>query len=152
MNQSCNCQPTPQPQQRWIQAVSATYTTAHGRARSFNSLSEVRDQTCILTGPSQVLIHGAITGTPKRSTFKSVVKLGCSPQEVDISRAELIFLLFFFFFCLFAVSWAAAAAHGGSQARGRIRAVATGPCQSHSNVGSEPCLHPTPQLTAMPDR
>ena len=31
-----------------------------------------------------------------------------------------------FFFCLFAISWAAPAAHGGSQARGRIRAVATG--------------------------
>jgi len=45
----------------------------------------------------------------------------------------------FFFFCLFAISWAAPAAHGGSQARGRIRATATR-------------LQPTPQLTATPDR
>ena len=64
------------------------------------------------------------------------------------------------FFCLFvvvvvvvvvAISWAAPAAYGGSQARGRIGAVATGLHQSHSNAGSEPCLQPTPQLTAMPD-
>ena len=59
---------------------------------------------------------------------------------------------FFFFFCLFAISWAAPAAYGGSQARGRIGAVATGLRQSHSNAGSEPRLQPTPQLTATPDR
>ena len=41
------------------------------------------------------------------------------------------------------------ATYGGSQARGRIRAVATGLHQSHSNAGSEPCLRPTPQLKAM---
>ena len=42
-------------------------------------------------------------------------------------------------------------AYGGSQARGRIGAVAAGRCQSRSNAGSEPGLQPTPQLTAMPD-
>jgi len=60
-------------------------------------------------------------------------------------------------FCLFvvvvvAISWAAPAAYGGSQARGGIGAVATGLRQSHSNAGSEPRLQPTPQLTATPDR
>ena len=68
--------------------------------------------------------------------------------------------MFFFFFGLFvvvvvvvvAISLAAPAAYGGSQARGLIGAVATGLRQSHSNVGSEPCLQPTPQLTATPDR
>ena len=43
-------------------------------------------------------------------------------------------------------------AHGGSQARGRIGAAATGLRQSHSNAVSEPRLQPTPQLTATPDR
>ena len=57
---------------------------------------------------------------------------------------------FFFFFCLFAFSKAAPVAYGGSQARGLIGAVATGLHHSHSNVGSEPCLQPTPQLMAMP--
>ena len=60
-------------------------------------------------------------------------------------------------FCLFvvvvvvvvAISWAAPAAYGGSQARGLIGAVAAG--LHHSNAGSEPRLQPTPQLTATPD-
>ena len=42
-------------------------------------------------------------------------------------------------------------AHVGSQARGRIGAVATGLHQSHSNAGSKPSLQPIPQLTATPD-
>jgi len=53
--------------------------------------------------------------------------------------------------CLFAFSRAAPMAYGGSQARGPIGAVATGLHPSHSNTGSEPCLRPTPQLTATPD-
>ena len=46
---------------------------------------------------------------------------------------------FFFFFCLlpFAISWAAPMAYGGSQAKGRIGAVATGLRHSHSNARSE---------------
>ena len=40
---------------------------------------------------------------------------------------------------------------GGSQARGRIGAVGAGLYHSHSNVGSELCLQPTPELTAMLD-
>ena len=49
---------------------------------------------------------------------------------------ELSFL-FIFFLCLFR---AAPGANGGSQARGRIGAVAACLYYSHSNVGSEPCL------------
>ena len=45
----------------------------------------------------------------------------------------------------------ALSAYGGSQARGRIGAVAASLRQSHSNVGSEPHLQPTPQLTATLD-
>ena len=55
------------------------------------------------------------------------------------------------FFIFFAISRAAPAAYGGSQARGLIRAVVTGLHQSHSNSGSEPHLQPKPQLTATPD-
>ena len=63
----------------------------------------------------------------------------------------------FFFFVVVvvvvvAISWAAPTAYGGSQAKGKIGAVATGLRQSHSNAGSEPRLQPTPQLTATPDR
>ena len=56
------------------------------------------------------------------------------------------------FFCLFAISWAAPVAYGGSQARDLIGAVATSLRQSHSNAGTELCLQPTPQLMATPDR
>ena len=63
----------------------------------------------------------------------------------------IYFILFFIFWSFFAISWAAPAAYGGSQARGWIGAVATGLRQRHSNAGSEPRLQPTPQLTAMPD-
>ena len=54
-------------------------------------------------------------------------------------------------FLFFAFSRAAPAAYGGSQARGLIRAVAAGLCQSHSNTKPEPRLRATPQLTATPD-
>ena len=56
-----------------------------------------------------------------------------------------------FFSCLFLVLRAALAAYVRFQARGQIRATAAGLRQSHSNEGSEPCLQPTPQLTATPD-
>ena len=73
-------------------------------------------------------------------------------DQILRGRYFSFFFFFFFFFCLFAISWAAPAAHGGSQARGPIGALATGLRQSRSNAGSEPCLQPTPQLTATPDR
>ena len=41
--------------------------------------------------------------------------------------------------------------YGGSQARGRIGATTASLHHSHSNMGSEPCLQPTPQLTATAD-
>ena len=64
-------------------------------------------------------------------------------QMYDIAHEET-----FFFFLLFR---AAHVAYGGSQTRGPIGATATGLCQNHSNVGSEPHLQPTPQLMATPD-
>ena len=58
------------------------------------------------------------------------------------------FVFFFFVFCPFR---AAPAEYGGSQARGRIGAVAAGLHHSHRNIRSELHLQPTPQLTATPD-
>ena len=70
-------------------------------------------------------------------------------------KSHLIFFYFFVFLSfvvvVVAISWAAPAAYGDSQARGWIGAIATGLRQSHCNAGSEPRLQPTPQLTATPD-
>ena len=63
----------------------------------------------------------------------------------DKENIWVIILFIYFFFK------ATPTAYGSSQAKGLIRAGAAGLCHSHSNVGSEPCLPPTPQLTAMPD-
>ena len=52
---------------------------------------------------------------------------------------------------LFAFSRATPTAYGDSHARGLIRAVAAGLCQSHSNAESKPSLKSTPQLTATLD-
>ena len=57
----------------------------------------------------------------------------------------------FLFIYLLSFSRAAPTAYGGSQARGPIKAVADDLHKSHSNSGSEQCLQPTAQLTAMPD-
>ena len=67
-----------------------------------------------------------------------------------------VLLCFVFVFGLFAISWAATEACGGSQARGRIGAVAASlrqshSRQSHSNAGSELRVGPTPELTPMWD-
>ena len=52
------------------------------------------------------------------------------------------------FFCAFR---AAPTACGGSQARGWIRAVATGLHHSHNDMESERCLQSTSELTTMSD-
>ena len=64
-----------------------------------------------------------------------------------------LFILFFNLLLLlfFGLFRATPVAYGSSQARGGIRAAAAGLHHSHSNVGSEPCLQPRPQLTATPD-
>ena len=57
----------------------------------------------------------------------------------------IIYTFFFFFFRALLM------AYRGSQARGRLGAVAAGLHHSHSSAGSEPHLRPTPQLMATPD-
>ena len=59
-------------------------------------------------------------------------------------------LLFFVIFNFFMSFRATLSAYGGSQARGRIRAVAAGLHHSHRNARSKLHLRPTPQLTATP--
>ena len=65
----------------------------------------------------------------------------------DFFLFVIMFLFFVFPVCHFLSH---SLVYGGCQARGPIRAVATGLRQSHSNAGSEPRLQPTPQLMATP--
>ena len=64
---------------------------------------------------------------------------------LEVTSPLLLFLFFFFFFR------ATPTGYGSFQARGPIGATAPGLHHGHSNMGSEPCLKPTPQLTAVPD-
>ena len=75
--------------------------------------------------------------------------LGGWVQGEGTSLPDLITLLLFFFFFLH--FRAVPKTYGGSQAKGQIRATAASLPHSHSNMGSEPCLQPTQQLTAMLD-
>ena len=65
-----------------------------------------------------------------------------------LSVPHILFFMLSFFFLLFR---AVSAAHGGSQARDQIGAVATGLHHSHSNTGSELHLRPMPRLMATLD-
>ena len=102
-------------------------------------------------------------GQVKRKNGKNYVKILCVPKEkrpwTRASREAPKFNMvyagntswvykYFILFCLFS---AASAAYGSSQAGGQIGATATRLYHSHSNTRSEPCLQPTPQLTAMSD-
>ena len=93
-----------------------------------------------------------VGGEQKQKTTTSEVPfcpliLGFSPEWFGF----FVFFCFCFCFCLFAFSRAAPAAYGGSQARGPMGTVVACLRHSHSNAGPEPCLGPTPQLTATPD-
>ena len=83
------------------------------RHQILNTLSEARDQTQNLMVPSQIHFCWATMGTP--------------PGE----------FLFLFYFILFLLFRAIPTAYGSSQARGRIRATAAGPCHNHNNARSK---------------
>ena len=61
-----------------------------------------------------------------------------------IGLLKTSYFYFYFIITIFLLFRAVPAAYGGSQARGRIGAVAAGLCLNHSNPRSEPRLRPTP--------
>ena len=81
----------------------------------------------------------------------SALKEGIAPTFKDGVSGTLFYLFYFILSFFFPFSRAAPTAHGDSQARGPVGAVAAGLHQSHSNTKSEPHLQPTPQLTATLD-
>ena len=115
--------------QGWNPSCICDLCHSFGNARSLTHCSRLGIRLTPPQGQARSLTHLTAEGTPAFSNLR----------------------FFFFFFCLFAFSGAAPSAYGGSQARGLIRAVAASLCRSHSNVGSQPPLRPTPQLTATLD-
>ena len=129
---SCSCWPTPQPQQKWIPATSATYTAAHSSARALTRW--VRPG--IIPACSWMLVRFVTTEPQGNYPSTSFPFPSFCPS---------LSLHFHFLFCLFR---AEPTAYGGSQARVRIGAAAASLHNSHSNAGSKLHLRPTPQLTA----
>ena len=68
----------------------------------------------------------------------------CSNSNSNSNITVFYLLLLFFLFL-----GGALVAYGSSQARGRIGAAAS--ILHHSNVGSQPCMQPTPYLMATTD-
>ena len=99
-----------------------------------------------------VVMLRTISQTLKFSVYLELVLLFQSHEKISCDRTEVKMkeynsnTFFFLSFCLFR---ATPMALGGSQARGRIGAVASG--LRHSKAGPEHHLQPTPQLTTTLD-
>ena len=72
-----------------------------------------------------------------------------SDPQIHLMICKKVFLFSFFFFFFFCYYRTAPVAYGGSQATGRIGAIAASLHHSHSNLASKLRLQPIPQL--MPD-
>ena len=64
LNQSYSCQPTPQPQQHQIRAVSATDTTAHSNTGTLTHWEGPGNEPTFSWMPVGFINHWAATGTP----------------------------------------------------------------------------------------
>ena len=68
-NWSCSHRPMPEPQQCGIRAASATYTTAHGNARSLIHWARPGIETATSWFPVRFLNHWATMGTPETASY-----------------------------------------------------------------------------------
>jgi len=63
-NRSCSHRPTPEPQQQWIRAASATYTTAQGSTGSLTHWARAGIEPTTSWFLVGFVNHWAMTGTP----------------------------------------------------------------------------------------
>ena len=93
-------------------------------------------------------VCGTGPGARARTSF---LNLQASPEreEGGLTLLYIVFYLMYFFIFTFSLFRATLSAHGSSQTKGQIRAAAAS--LHHSHAGSEPCLQPTPKLTATLD-
>ena len=110
--------------------------------------AECTQQELNKRGENRTEREGVQKGASERSRADRRKKRVCE-REGKCGRGGSFQVFYFILsFCLFR---AAPKAYGGSQARGPIGATGASLPHSHGNVGSEPRLRPTPQLTATLD-
>ena len=127
----------------------ATYITAHGNARSLPQWARLG-----IKPPASWFLVGFVSAAPQWDLQYNIflISLSCvcflNVFIVVEVRNHYCECIFFFVFCHFR---AAPTAHGGSQAKSQMGAVAADLHHSHSNEGSKPNLWPKPQLAVTPD-
>ena len=100
----------------------------------------------------------------KMQLFEKINEYFYFQRAFNILSINMNFMQTIFLHCLYSITWNIRffffflvflgphlRTYGGSQPRGPLEAIAAGLHQSHSNLGSELCLRPIPQLMAMPD-
>ena len=87
-------------------------------------------------GTNNLRGSGEVTAGLPIAVRQGLVCLRCWKPNSDHRCLQQSNDFLFFVFVFFAISWAAPAAYGGSQARGQIWAVAAGLCHIHSNARS----------------
>ena len=103
-------------------------------------------------------IYWSLSSISDLHQFKSLSRLSSdatsskkSTHQVSLAKGPLSPLTARAIFSFFFLFRAAPTPYGSYQARGWIGATAADLHHSHSNMGSEPHLQPTPQVTATPD-
>ena len=139
LNSSCSCWSTQQLQHCQTWAASATYTTAHGNARTPTQWA----RPGIKPVSSWMLVRFFST----EPWWELPLQLYLKKVILNIKSVFTTKFLFVWF-CLFR---AAPAAYGSSQARVQRELAAEGIGHSHSNARSNPHLQPTYQLVATLD-
>ena len=93
LNQSCRCQPTPQPQQRGIQTTSVTYTTAHSNARFLIHWARTWIKPKTSWFPVRFVNHWATTGTPVQGSGPDS---NCNCYHMSVDMIHLFLWIYIF--------------------------------------------------------
>ena len=130
-----------------LNGVSVSSGVGHGQVR-MNLASSWKTAVCWLWGPGLCEPQFLHLWNGGNSLVSGGTESYNSGHRLIVQQ-----MLFFYFICLIVslLFRAALMACRSSLFRGQIRAIAAGPSHRHSNVGSEPPLWPTLQLTVTLD-
>ena len=104
LHRNCSCQSTPQPQQCQIQAASATYTIAHGNARSLTHWARPGIEPM-----SSWILVGFISTDPQQELLDwdcienrdsaLIIYIGIAKLFLKRARYEIFYALIHIYFC-----------------------------------------------------